>query len=122
MVAPARRPENEIALRYTRGGFGTPFFEEDGEDCQVRVRTARLIRQEGDEEAAEPLPADVTEDSAAALGDFYGFACSVLEELRHESPTRTIPVQLWPERFDIAVDLGPRPRGAGHLRGLARRR
>ena len=32
VVAPARKPEKEISLRYTRGGFGTPFFEEDGED------------------------------------------------------------------------------------------
>src|SRR5262245_55479650 len=26
VVAPARMPENEIALRFTRCGFGTPFF------------------------------------------------------------------------------------------------
>jgi hypothetical protein len=112
VVAPARKPENEIALRYTRGGFGTPFFDEDGEDCQVRVEEGRLIRQRGSEEAAEPLPADVSKDSARALGDFYGFACSVLEELRHEQPDEDPSlVQLWPEHFDIAIELGSEAKG-----------
>src|SRR5215211_6633512 len=63
VVSPARNPENEIALRYTRGGFGTPFFEEDGLDCQVRVEHGELVRQRGREETREPLP-DV--DIAAA--------------------------------------------------------
>jgi hypothetical protein len=107
VVAPARKPENEISLRYTRGGFGTPFYEEEGEDCQVRVEHGRLIRQRGDSERTEALPAGVTEDSATALGDFYGFACSVLEELRHEAADVDDRVRLWPEHFDIAVDLGP---------------
>jgi hypothetical protein len=112
VVAPARKPENEIALRYTRGGFGTPFFEEDGEDCQVRVEHGKLIRQRGDEEAVEALPADVSEDSAGALGDFYGFACSVLEELRHEQPDEDPSlVELWPEHFDIAIELGSEVKG-----------
>jgi hypothetical protein len=107
VVAPARRPENEISLRYTRGGFGTPFFEQDGEDCQVRVEPGRLIRQRGDEEIAEPLPPEAGEEATQALGDFYGFACSVLEELRHENADLNDRVRLWPEHFDIAVDLGP---------------
>jgi hypothetical protein len=112
VVAPARKPDNEIALRYTCGGFGTPFFEEDGEDCQVRVEEGRLIRQNGDEEAAEPLPADVSKDSAQALGDFYGLACSVFEELRHEQPNEDPSlVQLWPEHFDIAIELGSEVKG-----------
>ena len=112
VVAPARKPDNEIALRYSRGGFGTPFFEEDGEDCQVRVQGGRLIRQNGDREAAEPLPADVGKDSAQALGDFYGLACSVLEELRHEQPDEDPSlVQLWPEGFDIAIELGSEAKG-----------
>src|SRR5579859_7581503 len=35
VISPARRAANgKIGLRYTRGGFGTPFF---GEDVQVRV-------------------------------------------------------------------------------------
>ena len=81
VVAPARMPINEIALRYTRGGFGTPFFEQDGADCQVRVEHGELVRQRGSEETREPLPG-VDAAAATALGDFYGLACSVLEQLR----------------------------------------
>ncbi len=115
VVAPERMPANEIALRYTRGGFGTPFFEEGGEsggaDCQVRVEGAELVRQRGDTEEREPIEgADPA--SARVLGDFYGFACSVLEELRaEEGDEDPSPVQLWPEHFDIAFELGDEQRG-----------
>jgi hypothetical protein len=112
VVAPARKPENEISLRYTRGGFGTPFFEEDGLDCQVRVAHGELVRQRGTEETNEPLPREVDPVAAGALGDFFGFACSVLEQLRADvvdgDPTL---VRLWPEHFDLAIELGPKPRG-----------
>ena len=106
VVAPARKPESEISLRFTRGGFGTPFFEQDGADCQVRVEHGELVRQRGMEERREPLDG-VDPAAATALGDFYGFSCSVLEELRaeqaDEDPSRVL---LWPEHFDMAVELG----------------
>ena len=103
---PARKPDNEIALRYTRGGFGTPFFELDGADCQVRVEHGELVRQRGGEEEREPLP-DVDPAAAVALGDFYGLACSVLEQLRaDEADGDPSLVQLWPEHFDLAIELG----------------
>ena len=112
VVAPARRPDNEIALRFTRGGFGTPFFEQDGLDCQVRVEHGELVRQRGEEETREPLP-DVDKPAASALGDFYGFACSVLEQLRaDEADGDPSPLQLWPEHFDLAIELGSEPDGA----------
>jgi hypothetical protein len=112
VVAPARKPENEIALRYTRGGFGTPFFEQNGVDCQVRVEGNQLVRQRGNEETREPLPDQVDAAAAAALGDFYGFACSVLEQLRaDEADGDPSLVQLWPEHFDIALELGSEANG-----------
>ena len=111
VVSPARLPENEIALRYTRGGFGTPFFEQDGVDCQVRVEHGELVRQRGEEETREPL-ADVDPAAASALGDFYGFACSVLEQVRADEPDgEPSLVQLWPEHFDIAFELGSEAKG-----------
>ena len=111
VVAPARMPPNEIALRYTRRGFGTPFFEQDGADCQVRVEDGELVRQTGAEEVREPLP-DVDRAAATALGDFYGFACSVLEQLRADEPDGDPSlVQLWPEHFDIAFELGQESAG-----------
>jgi hypothetical protein len=106
VVSPARKPDNEISLRYTRGGFGTPFFELDGKDCQLRVEHGELVRQRGKDEEREPLP-DVDAGAATALGDFYGFACSVLEELRgEEGDADPSLVQLWSEHFDIAFELG----------------
>jgi hypothetical protein len=112
VVAPARLPSNEISLRYTRGGFGTPFFEQDGADCQVRVEYGELVRQRGLKETREPLPPEVDGEAAGALGDFYGFACSVLEQLRAEGidgdPSL---VRLWPEHFDLAIELGSEAAG-----------
>lgn len=111
VVAPARKPENEISLRYTRGGYGTPFFREGGADCQVRVERGELVRQRGNEETRETLP-DVDLAAASALGDFYGFACSVLEQLRADEPDGDpTPVRLWPEHFDIAFELGSEAEG-----------
>ena len=111
VVAPERMPDNEIALRYTRGGFGTPFFDKDGADCQVRVEGAELVRQRADTEEREPVEG-ADPDAARALGYFYGFACSVLEELRaEESDDDPSLVQLWPEHFDIAFELGDEGNG-----------
>ena len=55
MVAPARKPDNEIALQATPGGFGTPPFEWEGEECQVRVDGAELVVRRGGEEKRERL-------------------------------------------------------------------
>jgi hypothetical protein len=112
VVAPARKPENEISLRYTLGGFGTPFFEQDGLDYQVRVQHGELVRQRGRDETSEALPHEVDATAAAALGDFYGFACSVLEQLRADEPDGDASlVRLWPEHFDIATELGAESAG-----------
>jgi hypothetical protein len=111
VVAPARMPASEIALRYTHGGFGTPFFEQDGADCQVRVEHGELVRQTGMAETREPLPG-VESAAATALGDFYGLACSVLEQLRaDEGDGDPSTVQLWPEHFDLAIELGSESAG-----------
>ena len=120
VVSPARLPRGEISLRYTRGGFGTPFFEEDGQDCQVRVADGELdspARQGGDHRAAA---ARGRCRRPSALGDFYGFGCSVLEQLRADEvdgdPSKVV---LWPEHFDIALELGSRPRAGGRRLGAS---
>jgi hypothetical protein len=139
VVSPARRRVNgKIALRWTLGGFGTPFF---GADEQVRVAGAQLVRQKGETADAEavttlaaaaalalggppdvdwvgeldvPAVGDLDEklpvDPASAdfLGDWYGFAYSVLEELRADRDSvEASRVQLWPEHFDAAFDCLP---------------
>ena len=117
VVAPERKPENEIALRFTRGGFGTPFFRDGGQDCQVRVEGPELVRQRGEGEEREPAAGaleglEVDPGAARVLGDFYGFSCSVLEELRaEESDGDPSAVQLWPEHFDLAFELGDEAAG-----------
>ena len=46
--------------------------------------------------------------AARLLGDWFGFAWSALEELRADPASGPGGrIQLWPEHFDAAVDLGP---------------
>lgn len=137
VVAPARKPHNEIALRQTPGGFGTPEFEFDGAAIQVRVDGARLvIARDGDERRAELtnladagsmvgedlLPDGVPEDrtdleidpaAAELLGAFYGFAAAALEAFRSGlgADDEVSDVNLWPEHFDIAFEGGSEEAG-----------
>ena len=105
VLSPARAAQNgKIGLRWTFGGFGTPFF---GGDEQLRVEHGALIHQRGGH-ATRAAPAERGDPAAAtALGEYYGFATSVLEALRAANaaldPSR---VQLWPEHFDVSVELG----------------
>lgn len=136
IVATARKPDNEIALEATPGGFGTPFFEHGGIRHQVRVEGAELVHAEGEGErrapleslgvaakaVAELLPDDELDDeplavdpaSARALGEWYGFGAAILTQLLATATTAdaATPVRLWPEHFDIAIELGPDEEGA----------
>ena len=143
VVSPARRKANgKIGLRYTRGGFGTPFF---GADVQVRVRGTELVVRDANGERAAPITTldaaadhvgrdllpddiqlgperlDIDPVAAAFLGDWYGFAASVLEELRASAGADVDPsrVQLWPEHLDLAVELGREAAGARAAYGLS---
>jgi hypothetical protein len=143
VVSPARQRSNgKMALRWTLGGIGTPFF---GGDEQVRVAGTDLVRQRGSEASAETITSlakaatfvldgppedawagklevpplgDADEDlaidpnAACFLADWYGFAWSVLEEVRADaSSPESSRVQLWPEHFDAAFDcLAPERR------------
>lgn len=48
------------------------------------------------------------------FGDWFGFAYSVLEELRARATAAQAPsrVQIWPEHFDAALELGDEDAGA----------
>ena len=144
VLAPARQQANgKIGLRWTIGGFGTPFF---GDDRQVRVEGDLLVVQDGHSVLAEPIttlraagrlvgvtpaapaeiefhdpPPAVDLDEAllvdpaavAFLDDWFGYSTLVLERLLllAGSPEDT-RVQLWPEHFDTAVELGDADAGA----------
>jgi len=111
VVAPARKPDNEIALQATPGGFGTPVFEWEGERRQVRVEGTELVREVDGRAEREPLEVDAT--AAAALGAWYEFGTEVLDRLRSEAgegEAASEPV-LWPEHFDVAIEMGDEARG-----------
>jgi hypothetical protein len=132
IVAPARKPHNEIALTPTPGGFGTPPFEFQGHVLQVRVDGADLVvSEDGAErrcalttlaEAArfvgaglffdgvpeDTAPLGVDPAAAAGLGQLYSFALGALERARSTAAIGDEPsaVILWPEHFDIAFESG----------------
>jgi hypothetical protein len=63
-------------------------------------------------------PLDLDPDAARFLADWFGFATSVLEQLRSETPAGDRPsrVQLWPEHFDPSFEAGDED--AGRRAGL----
>ena len=132
IVAPARKPQNEIALTVTEGGFGTPSFEHEGRRLVVRVEGAELVvdadgvqtRKElttiadagalvGAELLPDGLPADETPldiDAVAAvrLAAYYAFADGALRAFRatlEQAADASEPI-LWPEHFDVAIEAG----------------
>lgn len=139
LVAPCRHAVNgKIGLRFTYHGFGTPFF---GPDRQVRVEDGQLVDGDRRHtlttlraaaeflgvEASAPVDVytpttqfdadavlEVDRAAARALGDWYGLSARLLEQLRADAAATDTPtlVQLWPEHFDLALDLGPEGRRA----------
>lgn len=150
VLAPARHAvTGKIGLRWTRGGFGTPFF---GPDRQVRVDGTELVVVEGDAESRAPITTlqaaadhvgvtlgegtgvyepttfprpeavlEVDEQAAAFISDLLGFATGVLEQLRVDArPEEEVSrVQLWPEHFDLAVELGNEAAGVRAAYGMS---
>jgi hypothetical protein len=129
-ISPCRQRANgRMGLRWTLGGFGTPYF---GADAQLRVEGAELLigcnggeRRERigtlaraveaigfelseQDEHLRRTPLEVDPVASHFIGDWFGFATSVLEQLRAESPPEWEPsrVQIWPEHFDAAVEIG----------------
>ncbi len=137
VVSPARQRAtgNEIALRWYPGGFGTPPFADDRGDRVVRVDGVELVDAcDGAERRAElvslratgklvgdlvdthllpddPLPLQLS--SARFLGDWFCFGTLVLAALRVTAADELEPgwVQLWPEHFDVATELGSEESG-----------
>lgn len=144
LVAPARKPDNEISLRATPGGFGTPEFEFDGARRQVRVEGDELVQVvDGEERRAaltslaeaasavadllppdarlDPEPLAVDPAASRALGEWYGFGAEVLGRLvqRADPEDEATEPRLWPEHFDIAIELGSEARGLRANYGLS---
>jgi hypothetical protein len=111
VLAPERKPDNEISLRVTPGGFGTPPFEWEGSEHQVRVDGTELVRERDGVETRTPL--DVDAESARALAEWFALGADVLEVLRGEAGPGNDPsiVRLWPEHFDVAIEAGDEAAG-----------
>lgn len=119
VVAPARKPDNEIALEPTPGGYGTPEFEWEGARHRVRVEGTDLVRETDGERKREPLGVDAA--SAEVLARWYEFGAEVLERLRGEAHVNEAPTEpvLWPEHFDVAVEMGAEAAGARATYGFS---
>ena len=119
VVAPARKPDNEIALEATPGGFGTPSFEWEGATHQVRVEGVELVRETDGEQRSEAL--DVDPEAAGVLAAWYEFGTEILERVRGEANASEAPTEpiLWPEHFDVAIEMGDEAAGARATYGFS---
>lgn len=106
VVAAERKPDNEIALEPTPGGFGTPEFEWEGSSRRIRVEGAELVREADGRGQRESLEVDPA--GARALADWYAFGAVVLGLLAAAAEPEDAPSPpiLWPEHFDLAIELG----------------
>lgn len=109
VLAPARKAAtgNEIALRWYPGGVGTPAFEEEGRSRTLRTDGAELVDECGGETTREPI-AGVEAGCADFLDTWFRFGTLVISELQTSAEVELDPglVQLWPEHFDVATELG----------------
>jgi hypothetical protein len=134
-AARHRATGNEIALRWYPGGYGTPPFADDRGARVVRVDCVELVdscdgsdrrdaltslratgKLVGDLVDAHELSDDrlaLDEDAARFLSDWFCFATLVIAQLRVDATPELDPgwVQLWPEHFDVATELGREDRG-----------
>ncbi len=132
VLKPARERAtgNEIALRWYPGGFGTPPFSDEGDVRLIRVEGLALIDSSDASERKAPLSTlkatgelvgdlvdteELSEDelrldqlAADFLARWFAFATLVIAELQTTSAKDLDPglVQLWPEHFDVATELG----------------
>ena len=110
VLKPAReRVNGRFGLRALPGGFGTPPF---GDVMQMHVDGTDLVIRDGADVRREPI-AHVDADAAAALAAWFAFGAGVLEELRADAPPEQFatPPQLWPEHFDVAIEVGDEAAG-----------
>jgi hypothetical protein len=60
----------------------------------------------------------LSDESARLIGDWYGIVAQALDRSVHDGPPRGAPslVQLWPEHFDVALDIGFDPQAPDERR------
>lgn len=140
VLGPVRyQAEERMGLQAAPGGFGTPMFDGrivrvEGDSIvleevdKVATQTITTVRAAAEfvgipyevewfddfhdplepVDPDEPLPVDDT--AARALGQWFNFGSDVLEQLRGHGDDVS-EVQLWPEHFDPATELGSQDEG-----------
>jgi hypothetical protein len=144
VIKPAReQTSGEWTLVPTPGGFGTPVF---GDDNQVRVEGAELVVRERGKERRAPIeslavaaaligpgllpdglaglsdaPLAVDPAACAILAASYSRAAEGLDRLRESAGPADAPSEpiLWPEHFDLAIELGDDAAGKRANYGLS---
>lgn len=122
-AAPGGFGTPEFEGKVARVEVDTLVVEEEGQVATQTISTVRdatrflgieyrVVWFENFGDQLAPMDPDQTlevdGESARLLGDWFGFGSGVLEALRSMSdPEEEVSeVQLWPEHFDIAVELG----------------
>ena len=151
VLAPARHAgEGRIGLLVTPDGFGTPVLPDGrqlriaGTDLVVESTGALTLTKlttladaalaagvtpgthtgvyEATTEWSPHRPLEIDSDAARCLADWFSFSDSLLEEVRAVVGDAS-DIQLWPEHFDLAMDVdgattrvnvGASPGDAGH--------
>ncbi len=141
VLCPARHAAvGRIGLRASPGGFATPVFGDERRLLIDGTRIADQRHDERNAEALTTLraaavfvdvepgaptdvftpttpcdldaPLTIDERDATAIAEWFGLGDAVLgvwRDMHHDlEPSQ---VQLWPEHFDLACDLGEAPRG-----------
>jgi hypothetical protein len=144
VIKPAReQTSGGWTLTETPGGFGTPIF---GDDSQVRVEGVELVVREGGDERRAPIgslagaaeligpgllpegieglssePLEVEAGACEALAASYALASEVLGRLREAAGPADVATEptLWPEHFDLAIEMGEEAAGRRANYGLS---
>lgn len=126
VLKPKRELEtgNEIALRFTPEGFGTPPWARgaaSGVGGQARVEGTDLVVVTGDAVERTALDGPAADAAAAAvLADWFAFGTVVLAALIEARPSADpAPIRLWPEHFDVATEVGSEADGTRATAGAS---
>ncbi len=127
---------NEIALQARPGGFGTPELPGGG---WVGVSGMDVVRADGAEQAVTSLraaalfiglenaqalsdePLRIDADAASVLAQAWADGTAALEALIAEArpDEAASEIHLWPEHFDVAIELGDEATGRRAAYGVS---
>lgn len=134
VISPVRvlATGNEIALEVRPGGFGTPLLPDggwagvvgaevvrDGRTAPITtLRAAAIHVGLPDAEALPDEPLTVDAHAAARLTEALAAGATALAALAAADEDAS-PVRLWPEHFDVAIELGNEAAGRRAAYGLS---